>query len=379
MPGRIKRSGTRSFTEERMTEYSVTLYCTENGSDKVYKAEARPSLDGWAVFFWFGPRTGILQSGTKTKSPVSKDEALKIWEKLVREKKAKGYHEGASAPAYTESDGTSQDTGLRPMLLTPAPEEDVMRFLADAEWCAQEKLNGKRILIRAKGGRVTAANRRGLECIIPQDVSSAFAATTAVVDGEMVGNHYHAFDLLEDGQEDLRHDDYILRHSRLVQRFGPSFFPAVQIVPLAYQPRQKRALFEMLKAKNAEGIVFKRVCGIGYRPGKVENLSNAHAVKVKFYASAECVVTGWNQGRQSISLGVYDSKGELVPVGSVTVPAKYALEVVESSVVQVRYLYATPAHQLYQPTLDGSSGTVIRKDKSPKECRLEQLKYEGKD
>lgn len=362
-----------------MTDYSVTLYCTENDSDKVYKAEVRPSLDGWAVFFWFGPRTGILQSGTKTKTPVSKDEALKIWEKLVREKKAKGYHEGADAPAYTDTDGTTRDTGLRPMLLTPAPEEDVMTFLADSEWCAQEKLNGKRILIRANGGQVTAANRRGLECIIPQGVSSALATTAAVLDGEMVGDHYFAFDLLEDGQQDLREDDYVLRHSRLVQRFGPSFFPAVQIVPLAYQPGQKRALFQALKSRNAEGIVFKRLGGIGYRPGKVESLAQAHAVKVKFYASAECVVTAWNEGKMSISLAVYHAGGGVVPIGNVSVPAKYASEVKVGGVVQVKYLYATPGHQLYQPALDGSSGSVCRKDKLPTECRLEQLKYEGRD
>ncbi len=362
-----------------MTERTVTLYCTENGSDKLYKADVAPAGDGFIVAFWFGPRTGSLQSGTKTKSPVSKDEALKIWDKLVREKKAKGYHEGADAPAYTESDGNTKDTGLRPMLLTPASEEDVMKFLVDPDWGAQEKLNGKRILIRAQAGKVVAANRRGLECIIPKGVAEALAETDGVLDGEMVGNHYCAFDLLEDGREDLREDDYVLRHSRLVQRFGPSFFPQVQIVPLAYQSHQKRSLFETLKSKNAEGIVFKMLGGVGYRPGKVESLAKAHAVKVKFYASAECVVVGWNGERQSIALGAYDARGTLVPIGNVTVPPKYARQIPERGVVQVRYLYATPGHQLYQPSLDSSSGTVVRADKTPAECLLSQLKYEGTD
>lgn len=362
-----------------MAERSVTLYCTENGSDKVYKAEVAASQDGWAVHFWFGPRTGTLQAGTKTKSPVSKDEALRIWDKLVREKKAKGYHEGAHAPAYTAEDGTPRDTGLRPMLLTPASEEDLMRFLGDSEWGAQEKLNGKRIMIRSTKGTVVGANRRGLECSIPQAVAGALRPYDAVLDGEMVGSRYHAFDLLEDQAEDLRPEDYAVRHSRLVQRFGPSVFPEVQIVPLALRQPEKRALFESLKAKNAEGIVFKRLGGIGYTAGKVENLGRAHAVKVKFYASAECIVVGWNSGRQSISLGAYDDQGALVPIGNVTVPAKYARHIVEQGVVQVRYLYATPGHQLYQPTLDPSSGSVVRKDKAPSECLLSQLKFEGSD
>ena len=362
-----------------MTEKSVTLYCTENGSDKLYKAEVAPAGDGFIVAFWFGPRTGSLQSGTKTKSPVPKDEAVKIWEKLVREKKAKGYHEGADAPAYTESDGTGKDTGLRPMLLTAASEEDVMRYLGDADWGAQEKLNGKRILIRSKGGHVTAANRRGLACAIPQGVAAALAKVNAVLDGEMMGSHYCAFDLLEGEGEDLRHDDYVLRHSKLVRIFGPSYFPQIQVVPLAFQTHQKRSLFETLKSRNAEGIVFKMLGGVGYRPGKMENLANAYAVKVKFYASAECVVVGWNGTRQSIALGAYDASGTLVPIGNVTVPPKYARQIPEHGVVQVRYLYATPGHQLYQPSLDSSSGTAVRADKTPTECLLSQLKYEGTD
>ena len=166
-----------------MVEKSVTLYCQENGSDKVYKAEVASSGEGYVVNCWWGPRSGSLQSGTKTKSPVSKDEALKIWEKLVREKKAKGYHEGEDAPAYTEADGTSPDTGLRPELLTPALEDDLEMFLSRPEWGAQEKLNGKRILIRAQGGKVIGANRRGLECIIPKAVAQALASEELVLDG----------------------------------------------------------------------------------------------------------------------------------------------------------------------------------------------------
>src|SRR5512147_1629851 len=98
--------------EASMAERSVTLYCTENGSDKVYRTDVLEAQGGCAVLFWYGPRTGTLQPGTKTKSPVPKDEAVKIWEKLVREKKAKGYHEGPGAPAYTELDGSTKDTGL---------------------------------------------------------------------------------------------------------------------------------------------------------------------------------------------------------------------------------------------------------------------------
>jgi bifunctional non-homologous end joining protein LigD len=234
-------------------------------------------------------------------------------------------------------------------------------------------------MIRSRDGQVVAANRRGLECSIPQGVAAVLARSTGVLDGEMVGASYHPFDLLEDGGQDLRALDYAERHSRLVLKYGPSVSPEVQIVPLALRQTEKRVLFEALKAANAEGIVFKILEGIGYKPGKVESLAKAHAVKVKFYASAECVVTGWNSGRQSISLGAYDAQGALVPIGNVTVPSKYVRQIPEQGVVQVRYLYATGGQQLYQPSLDPSSGSVVRKDKTPAECLLSQLKYEGTD
>jgi len=354
---------------------SVTLYCTENGSDKVYKAEVAESGAAWVLNFWFGPRTGTLQSGTKTRSPVAKEAAVKLWEKLVAEKKAKGYHEGADAPAYTESDGTSKDTGLRPMLLTPATEEDANTFLDSDEWGAQQKYNGKRILIRASKGIVVAANRRGLECIIPAEVAERFKRVNAVFDGELIATTYVPFDLLESCGRDNKSADYFHRHAALEAMKG---LTGVAAAPLAIGKAEKRKLYDRLKAERAEGIVFKKLRGAPYAPGKIENLAKADAVKVKFYASGEFVVTGWNGGKSSVALGAYDG-ARLVSIGSVTVPAKDQAEVQVGGVIHVRYLYATPGHQLYQPTLDASSGAIRRDDKKAPECLLSQLKYECRE
>ena len=359
-----------------MAEKSVTLYCRENGSDKLYKTEVAQDGSGFLVRCWWGPRTGTLQAGTKTKNPVSRDEALKLLEKLVKEKKAKGYHEGEDAPAYTESDGATKDTGLRPMLLTPASIEDVERFLENREWCAQEKLNGKRIMIRAKKGQVVAANRRGLECAIPREIANVLGRFNVVVDGEMLGSTYVPFDLLEADGKDYRTEGYGLRYQVLHNLLSET---KVKPIPCVATPASKRQLLETLQKRNAEGIVFKRLEGVGYLPGKVENLAKAHAVKVKFWRSGEFVVLGWNGDRQSVSLGAHDAQGKVFPVGNVTVAPKHAWEVDVNRVVQVRYLYATSGDQLYQPSLDDSSGSVRRQDKQPAECLIDQLVFEGQE
>lgn len=359
-----------------MPEKSVTLYCRENGSDKLYKTEVAPEGSGFSVRCWWGPRSGTLQVGRKTKSPVSRDEALKIWEKLVREKKAKGYHEGEDAPAYTESDGTTKDTGLRPMLLTPASLDDAERFLEDLDWCAQEKLNGKRIMIRAGQGQVVAANRRGLECAIPREIANVLGRFNLVVDGEMVGSTYVPFDLLEADGKDYRKEGYGLRYKVLLKVLGDTKVKPIHAVD---KPSTKRELLKTLQKRNAEGIVFKKLEGVEYLPGKVENLAKAHAVKVKFWRSGEFVVLDWNGDRQSVALGAYDARGKVFPVGNVTVPVKHVWEVDVNRVVQVRYLYATSGDQLYQPSLDDSSGSAWRKDKKPAECSIDQLIHEGQE
>jgi bifunctional non-homologous end joining protein LigD len=72
----------------------ITLHYREGSSDKVYQASIEPRDESFVVNFAFGRRGSTLQAGTKTSEPVDYDSAKKIYDKLVREKKAKGYTEG---------------------------------------------------------------------------------------------------------------------------------------------------------------------------------------------------------------------------------------------------------------------------------------------
>ncbi|HRI10997.1 MAG TPA: WGR domain-containing protein, partial [Nannocystaceae bacterium] len=70
----------------------IQLGLVEGTSDKVYIVELCEVGSGrFVVNFQFGRRGKPLQSGTKTESPVNLRQAQSIYERLVDEKKRKGY------------------------------------------------------------------------------------------------------------------------------------------------------------------------------------------------------------------------------------------------------------------------------------------------
>lgn len=72
---------------------NISLYFKEGSSDKEYHVQMVKSGKGVVVNFQYGRVGNALQTGTKTPEPVSEEEAEKIYNKLVAEKKRKGYDE----------------------------------------------------------------------------------------------------------------------------------------------------------------------------------------------------------------------------------------------------------------------------------------------
>jgi len=348
----------------------VTLYCKEGGADKQYTIWMEDRGDGlYSVEAQWGRRGGSVQSGAKTPKPVALDAAEKVYDKTIEEKKAKGYTEGDDAPAFSQTQGTV-DSGLRPMLLTDCSEEGPERFIESDEWGAQEKMNGKRILIRVSD-RVIGVNRRGLECPIPTGVMGALEHIWGLVlDGEMIGETYHAFDALEMGvrgqSRDLREKTTFERHLLMGGELLNARGSYIRTVPLVRDRDGKRRLVQNLIAGRREGVVFKML-GAGYKAGRIENISKAISVKVKFYSEGTFVALGWND-KSSVRIAATPDDGtSLIAVGNVTVPKKYVAQISEAmkkkrkrALIRVRYLYATPSYILYQP-------------------RRAELKLEGKD
>src|SRR5437899_6898713 len=97
----------------------MTLYYREGSSDKVYQASIEPRGELFVINFAFGRRGSTLQTGTKTSEPVDHDSAMNIYDKLIREKKAKGYTEGPDGTPYQHTDTEERATGVLPQLLNP--------------------------------------------------------------------------------------------------------------------------------------------------------------------------------------------------------------------------------------------------------------------
>lgn len=68
------------------------LHFKEGNSDKIYEVDLCASGDKFLVNFRYGRRGAELKEGTKTAQAVDFEQAEKIFQKLIDEKKRKGYH-----------------------------------------------------------------------------------------------------------------------------------------------------------------------------------------------------------------------------------------------------------------------------------------------
>ena len=350
---------------------SVELRYQEGTSDKVYRASIERSGGGYVVNFAYGRRGSALNTGTKTENPMPLAGAEAVYRKLVQSKAAKGYrvNGGGGSQAIAVVDNAGQDTGLRPQLPNPVSEAEAAVCLRGDIWCAQEKYDGRRLLVRkAANGTLTAANRKGLTVACPEAVSAVLAQIRGpfTVDGELVGDRFHAFDLLESPAGDLRLNVYGERLSALESLLGRCSGSAFEVAPTVFGASAKKAFVEALRAAGKEGAVFKDLYAT-WTEGKQS--SGGPALKLKFWETCSCVVLRVNAGRRSVEVGL-DGRS----VGSVTIPPNH--EVPQTSkVVEVRYLYvAAVGGSLYQPIYLG-----LRDDIDASECTEEaqNLKYKA--
>ena len=358
-----------------------TLYCKNETSDKVYDLEVTTRNGLYQVSFAYGRRGGTLTYGTKT-GWVSKGKAEDVFNHLIREKRAKGYTFGlpltalplTAVPAPPPPESLSETLGYTtppflPQLLNPITAAEAESHIRSMEYCAQEKFDGKRIILRKENGMVVSTNRKGISCGLSSVVIAAMQASfpDCVLDGESIGDKYHAFDLLSLKGKDLRSDQYRVRLVHMMNLW-PATGGSIMMVETAIKEANKQALLKKLLARNAEGIVFKRL-NAPYTAGRPN--SGGDQFKRKFYETLSAVVNAVNSKR-SVEVKLLGDEWQIA--GNVTIPPNCPIPR-PGKVVEIRYLYAFPESGiLYQPVYLGE-----RTDISVSECVASQLKFKPKE
>jgi bifunctional non-homologous end joining protein LigD len=358
---------------------SVRLFFQEGSSDKVYNADLLEDGGKFTVHVEWGRRGSSLSSGNKAVK-VSREVADRTFDKLVREKRGKGYEEltaqvKPSAVAPPEGKGSGSKVGGKrakvghaAQLLTPLDDDELEGLLADDAMIAQQKLDGIRVIVTI-GETLVATNRDGQATALAGNslAGLAYLPHGTVVDGEVLGDAYWLFDLLELAGEDVRDRGYVERWKLLDEELEPALTEGARVLPLAIGGKAKRKLHAQLRDQRAEGIVFKQH-DAPYKAGR-----GTTQRKYKFVKSADVVIIE-NAGN-AYRMIVYDGK-QPFDVGRVFAGTTNAsrkdldarLGRGERPVAEVRYLYATDDCQLFQPVF-----VRVRDDKKPVACKRDQL------
>lgn len=351
---------------------SINLFFTEGSSDKVYNAQLEQRADGWAVAFQYGRRGKPLTAGEKG-TGLDYAKAVKIYDKLVGEKVAKGYTEAETGIAFSSAALAGQVTGYQPQLLNEIDPEEARALGPD--WLVQEKHDGERRGLLADDAGRRFANRRGLEVGVQTPIAEAFTRLHEIVgpmvlDAEDMGAHAVIFDvqrhyMIKDGT--FRERAAILHHLQktiLDAGLGEALIVDVPVPADVFFATQEAGLRE----GGAEGYVLRHADSL-YTAGRPA--SGGSALKVKYWEDATCRVTEGRDGKRSVGLELLDSDGAWVAVGNVTVPPSIDLPVT-GSLIDVKYLYAYPGGSLFQPTFKG-----VRTDIPESDCRIDRLKLKG--
>lgn len=350
-----------------MQPESISLFYQDAKSDKEYNVQLEHthigSVDHWTVNFQFGRRNGTLQTGTKTAAGIEYAPAKRIYDKLVAEKKGKGYREaGAAKAAPVPSAG--QVAFVAPELLTELRDErEVAKLVADARFWMQEKRDGHRCLIVKQDGKLTRFTRTGKVAELPAGIYGELVALpfdSFILDGEIEGDWFIVFDALDlDG--DMRERPYSERFrllSQLAAQLKQFLHYVYPVATWEAEGEKATACVELFTAR-AEGIVFKDITA-PYAPGR------AHHFKFKFVKTLSAKVLRHTVGKESVAVGVLRD-GKWLDVANISTHGHKLPDV--GTIVEVRYLYATAGNRLYGPPVY----LGVRDDVEESACQFSQL------
>ena len=164
-------------------------------------------------------------------------------------------------------------------------------FLADDDFCVQEKLDGSRCLIVSDAHGVRAMSRQLRALKVTAAILRAAAAlpVDSVVDGELVGERFIAFDIQRLAGRDLC-------ALPMIERFAMLDAMPFERVRYAVGADAKRALLDAVRAENGEGVVFKKL-DAPYRDGR-----DVNAQKFKLWQRESFVVRSVDIAKGTVGL-----------------------------------------------------------------------------
>jgi hypothetical protein len=361
-------------------------------SDKVYQVVMTREKDGYFVTGYNGRRGDTLKERPQNIKPVSREQADKLFNALVKKKRTdrdtpydldgEASHHGAHHLPRNGQPSQISTTDLQPQLLTAIEDPSIaIARLTDREYGLQEKYDGKRILLVVEAnGSVYPYNRSTGVCAVAESILEDAKKMhnkvgSFILDGESVGSsgfagggRFFTFDILSLDGRDLRNEPFLLRE-QLLRDFGRKrVFNGGAIVraETAFTPAEKKKMARLLYTSGKEGGVLKSA-NAKYLPGRRKD-----QFKLKFTVDSTFVVVEVHNDRASVRLGLFDDKGKLHALGNCSVrDARFRLK--EGNVIDVRYLYALrDSRAAYQPRM-----LRIRDDVGLDACMLSQLYYRG--
>ncbi|MGA0600502.1 DNA ligase D [Caulobacter sp. KR2-114] len=239
------------------------------------------------------------------------------------------------APAVPSADAGKPLKSL-PDFIEPQLAKLVDRPPAAAGWAHEVKFDGYRMQLRIQDGKARLRTRKGLDWTerFPSLARQAQALPDGIVDGEVVALDAHgapsfaglqaalsdrddgelifyAFDLLAEGERDLRGLPLSARKARLQAFLDAAKAPQIRFVD--HFDEAGETVLNSACRMDLEGIVSKRL-DAPYRSGRSEAWQ-----KSKCRAGHEVVIGGWTTtggAFRSLIAGVFRD-GELVPVGRI--------------------------------------------------------------
>lgn len=333
---------------------SIALFYTEGSSDKEYRVELREvGPDQWLTLAFNGRRGSTLKEQKKTPTPVDYATAKKLYDKVVLAKTKDGYTPDQSGAVYQSTDMADRFSGFVPQLLNSVRKpSELQALILDPNIVAQEKHDGERRPIRHTAGKTEGMNKEGVIVSLPMNVADEIASLgqDLLVDGEIMGERYVVFELLELGGTDLRPLRYDDRLQRLADLLEGKAFKNVELIVTASTPAEKQKLFDSLKDHKAEGLAFKKK-DAAYAPSRPA--SGGSQMKWKFIETCSVRVAAAHKTKRSVAVECLAADGSsIVPLGNVTIPANFDIPAA-GAIVNVEYLYLYEGGSLFQPVYKG--------------------------